>query len=180
MSFMLDSTHTSQTEDGRIIARNVSLPPPPNVTGDRGYPLRYSDWPYETVFKHGNHLRIVDAAFILREQRLCEALGVRRCRAYPRDLDNWSRDVTTFLRYHVGRSPTDRGDRRHSERYGAGLSLDMGGGFPLMTLPTGGCARRMHVSTAGVTVVGGYTDWTRRTGESTRWRGRRIRPISLP
>ena len=78
MSFMLDSTHTSQTEDGRIIARNAPLPPPANMTGDRGCPLNYSDWPYETVFKHGNHLRIVDAAFILREQRLCEALGVRR------------------------------------------------------------------------------------------------------
>ena len=119
--------HTSQTADGRIIARNIPLPTPPNATGDRGYPLTYSDWPYETVFKHGNHLRIVDAAFILREHKLSEALGIRRCRAFPRDLDNWSRDVTTFLRYHVGRSPTDKGDRKHPERNGVGLSLDMGG-----------------------------------------------------
>ena len=127
MSFMLDSTHTSQNADGRIIARNVRLPPPANMTGDRGCPLNYSDWPYETIFQQGNHLRIVDAAFILREQRLCDALGVRRCRAHHRDLDNWSHDVTTFLRYHVGRSPTDKGDRKHPERNGVGLSLDMGG-----------------------------------------------------
>ena len=123
---MLDPSHTTKTPDGRVIARDAPFPAPEDLYGPRGFKLNYCDWPFETVFRPGNHLRIVDAAFILREQKLCEALGVRRCRTHPRDLDRWSHDVTTFLRYHVGRSPKDKGDRRH-QRNGVGMSLDMGG-----------------------------------------------------